>query len=138
MVKGLFDTSVLFAALIADHPKHLCCLPWLQRVKSGEAIGLVSTHTLAELYSVLTRSPLPQPIKPKLAQQLLAENLKLFEKISLTAEDYQTTINLMVNLNLPAIYDALIAQAAINPMWIFCSLSTQSILCGLERRSPNW
>lgn len=115
MVKGLFDTSILVAALIADHPKHSCCLPWLHKVKSGELIGVISTHTLAELYSVLTRSPLPQPIKPKLAQQLLTENLKSFENVSLSAEDYQATINRIVNLNLPggAIYDALIAQAAI-------------------------
>ena len=115
MVKGLFDTSILVAALVADHPQHFYCFPWLQRVKSGEIIGVVSTHSLAELYSVLTRSPLPQPIKPKLAERLLAENLKTFEKVSLTAEDYQTTINLMVKLNIPggAIYDALIAQAAI-------------------------
>ena len=81
MVKGLFDTSILVAALVADHPKYCCCLPWLQRVKSGEIIGFVSTHTLAELYSVLTRSPLPQPIKPKLAGKLLKNDR---DRLSLT------------------------------------------------------
>jgi predicted nucleic acid-binding protein len=75
--------------------------------------GLVAAHTLAELYAVLTRIPQAR-ITPSLAQQLIADNLKAFEIISLTAEDYQAAIDLMVANNLPGggIYDALIAQVA--------------------------
>lgn len=114
-MKILFDTSVLVAAMLADHPRHLNSLPWLQSVQTEQIEGFVSTHTLAELYAILTRLPRSPRINPTLAQRLLEENLNRFDKVVLTAEDYQATIARMVSLNLPGggIYDALIAQAAI-------------------------
>jgi len=80
----LFDTSVLIAALIEDHPSHSQSLSWLQRVRLGEIEGFVSTHTIAELYSVLTRIPRQPRINPELAQQLIVENLNSFNKVVLT------------------------------------------------------
>jgi len=114
-VKVLFDTSVLVAAMVADHPNHTESLSWLQRVRAEEIEGFVSTHTLAELYAVLTRLPRTPRISPGLAQRLLGENLNRFQRVVLTDEDYQATIDRMVRLNLPggSIYDGLIAQAAI-------------------------
>ena len=41
----LFDTSVLIAALIEDHPSHSQSLSWLERVRAREIDGFVSTHT---------------------------------------------------------------------------------------------
>ena len=112
MVKALFDTSVLVAALWTNHPKHSACISRLKKVKSGNIQGIICTHTLAELYSVLTRLPIKPAVSPQLAQQLIRENLAEFEVVSLCAEDYQTVINKMVNSNLTGggIYDALIAQ----------------------------
>lgn len=111
----LFDTSVLVAALIADHPKHSESLPWLLRVKAETIQGFISTHTLAELYAVLTRLPLSQTIAPEIALRLIAENLDKLQKVVLTAEDYQTTLARLVKLNIigGSIYDGLIAQAAL-------------------------
>lgn len=111
----LFDTSVLVAALVADHPKHFESLPWVRRIKAEEIQGFISTHTLAELYAVLTRLPLAQKIAPTLAQRLIKENLDMFQKVVLTAEDYQTILVKLVRLNIVggSIYDGLIAQAAI-------------------------
>lgn len=115
MVKTLFDTSVLVSAFLANHPRHQSCTPWLHQVKTGQVQGIVATHTLAETYSVLTRLPVSSRISPRLAQQLIQENLQKFELISLVAEDYHRVIDKMVALNLTGggIYDALIAQAAI-------------------------
>ncbi|BAY21268.1 PilT protein domain protein [Calothrix sp. NIES-2100] len=114
-MKILFDTSVLVAAIVADHPSYPEALPWLQRVQAEAIEGFVSTHTLAELYAILTRLPRSPRINPALAQRLLEENLNKFYKVVLTPEDYQATIARMVSLNLPGggIYDALIAQSAI-------------------------
>ena len=114
-MKVLFDTSVLVAGAIEDHPKNPESVLWLQRAKSEEIEGFVSTHTLAELYAILTRFPRSPRISPTLAQHLIRENLKEFNRVVLTAEDYRETIDLMVSLNLPGagIYDALIAKAAI-------------------------
>jgi len=114
-MKVLFDTSILVAAFEVSHPRHGVCLPWLQRVQVSEIDGYLSTHTFAELYSVLTRLPVRPPISPIIAQRLIDENLNLFVAIPLTADDYQQAIACMVGLNLlgGGIFDALIAQAAL-------------------------
>ena len=67
----LFDTSVLVAAMLEEHPHHSKCFAWLQRVRSEEIEGFISTHSIAELYSVLTRFPRYPRINPELAQRLL-------------------------------------------------------------------
>jgi predicted nucleic acid-binding protein len=106
---------VLVAAFEVSHPRHTVCLPWLQQAQTEQIQGLIATHTLAELYSVLTRLPVRPRISPELAQRLISENLERFEVIPLTTEDYQMVLAQMVNLNLTGggIYDALIAQAAV-------------------------
>jgi predicted nucleic acid-binding protein len=115
MVKVLFDTSVLVAAFVKVHPQHQPCASWWQKVQNGKIKGIISTHTLAELYSVLTRLPISPRISPTLAQQLIEQNLKDFDIIPLTPEDYKNVIKQMVNLKLigGAIFDALIAQVAV-------------------------
>jgi predicted nucleic acid-binding protein len=114
-MKVLFDTSVLVAAFEVSHPRHGVCLPWLQRAQEQEIDGYISTHSFAELYSVLTRLPVRPPISPAIAQRLIDDNLGLFAAITLAANDYQQAIACMVGLNLPGggIFDALIAQAAL-------------------------
>jgi predicted nucleic acid-binding protein len=114
-MKVLFDTSVLVPAFEVSHPRHGVCLSWLQRAQEKEIDGYLSTHTFAELYSVLTRLPVRSPISPVLAQRLIDENLHLFVAIPLTVDNYQQAIACMVRLNLPGggIFDALIAQAAL-------------------------
>jgi predicted nucleic acid-binding protein len=106
---------VLVAAFEVSHPRHTVCLPWLQQAQIEQIQGLIATHTLAELYSVLTRLPVRPRISPELAQRLIRENLQRFEVIPLTTEDYQMVLAQMVNLNLTGdgIYDTLIAQAAV-------------------------
>lgn len=115
MVKALFDTSVLVAAFVVGHPRHGDCLPYLQRVRDGQIQGFIATHTLAEVYAVLTRLPVSPRISLVVAQRLIEENLREFEAIALMAEDYRAVIVQMANLNLAggAIYDALIARAAV-------------------------
>ena len=114
-MKVLFDTSVLVAAFIVSHPRHSICLPWLQQVQKKEIDGYLSTHTFAELYSVLTRLPVKPSISPAIAQSLINENLSSFLAIPLTADDYREAISVMVRLNLPGggIFDTIIAQAAL-------------------------
>jgi predicted nucleic acid-binding protein len=114
-VKVLFDTSVLVPALVTAHPQHSVGWRWLEEARTDQIQGVVSTHTLAELYSVLTRLPYRPTISPKMAQRQIRENLQDFEKVWLDAADYDAAIDRMVGLNLPGggIFDALIAQAAL-------------------------
>ncbi len=48
---------MLVAAFEVSHPRHTVCLPWLQQAQTEQIQGLIATHTLAEVYSVLTRLP---------------------------------------------------------------------------------
>ena len=116
MVRILFDTNIIVAALSEDHEMYDLCLPWLERVQIDQVVeGFISTHSLAECYSILTRMPPPYRINPVTADRLLTNNLSRFTKISLTNEDYQVAIRRIVRLNIAGggIYDALIAEAAL-------------------------
>ena len=116
MVKILFDTNIIVAAISEAHEMYSLCKPWFDQVRIDRTIrGFLSTHSLAEAYSILTRLPPPYRISPANVDRLLSENLTQFTKVSLTAEDYQTVIRKVVQLNISGggIYDALIAQAAL-------------------------
>jgi len=114
-MKTLFDTSVLVAAIVEPHPMHTRALPWLQRAKAGEIDFVVASHTLAELYAVLTTLPLKPRISPLTAWRLVHDNIETSAKIiSLSPSDYKDTIKYMSELGLTGgiIYDALIVKAA--------------------------
>lgn len=114
-MKVLFDTSVLVAALIINHPKHSVCFSWLKSAESRNIQSFISTHSLAETYSVITRLPMQSRITPEQAQIIILDISQYLEAIPLLSKDYQTVIAQMANLNLTGggIFDALIAQAAI-------------------------
>lgn len=115
MVKVLFDTSVLVAALIVSHPQHPLCFPHLKAAESWQVEGFISTHTLAETYSVMTRLPVQPRIVPAQAQSLITDISQYLSSVPLLSDNYLAAIAQMVALNLPGggIFDALIAQAAL-------------------------
>ena len=114
-MKVLFDTNVLIAAMIETHPYHSKAILWLKKAKEKEILGVMSAHTLAELYSILTTLPIYPRISPLFAYRLIEHNLfPHFEIIELTKEDYQALIKMLADNDVKggATYDALIAQAA--------------------------
>jgi predicted nucleic acid-binding protein len=114
-MKTLFDTSVLVAAIVEPHPMHNRALPWLQRAKTGELAFFVASHTLAELYAVLTTLPIKPMISPSTAWRLIHDNIEISAKIiSLSPSDYQDIIKRVPEFGLSGgiIYDALIVKAA--------------------------
>jgi predicted nucleic acid-binding protein len=114
-MKILFDTSVIIAAMVEPHPLHSRAFPWFKRAKSKEFEILVASHTLAELYAVLTTLPISPKITPGMARQLIFTNIEITGKtVSLSSSDYISVIKQMGDLGLSGgvIYDALIAKAA--------------------------
>lgn len=114
-MKVLFDTSVLVASLVDSHPEHGRSLPWLARAKRGEIGFLVSSHTLLELYAVLTGLPLSPRIHPATAWKLVHEGVETSAtQVAFTAGEYRETLKSVADLGLPGgvVYDALIARAA--------------------------
>ena len=114
-MKILFDTSVLVAAMVAAHPQHERSLPWLVRAKAGEFDWGVCSHTLAELYAVLSNLPVSPRIDALMARRMIYENVKSGAKmIALTPADYVHVIGALSELGMAGgvVYDALILRAA--------------------------
>lgn len=109
-----FDTSIFVAAFDPDHIKHHKCRGLMQEAKREKITIATSTHALAELYSVLTKLPVPNRLPPSKARQvtdLLAQNYTI---IDLNKSDYQVAIARCENKGLVsgAVYDALHIIAA--------------------------
>lgn len=88
LVRVLFDTSIIIAALVVSHEQHTACVRWLNQAKTEQIQGIISTHSFAETYSVITRLPVRPRINPELAQRQLSLNLQSFEAVPLVVEDY--------------------------------------------------
>ncbi len=92
-MKTFFDTSTLVQALVRSLDRHSRAAPWLDRALQGEFEWVVATHTLAELYAVLTALPVSPRITPSEARRLIAENIEGHATIvPLTARDYTQVI----------------------------------------------
>ena len=115
MLKVLFDTNILVAATIEAHPNHAISLPWVQQVRSRSIEGYISAHSIAELYAVMTRLPLSQPLSPQQVHDMIVNNLESFHSVNLENNDYLEIIRNVARLNITGggIYDAIIAQAAL-------------------------
>ncbi len=114
-MKILFDTSVMIAALVESHPEHEKALPWFIQAKAKEIELVVASHSLAELYAVLSVLPVKPRISPMIAWKLIHENVEKTAKIvSLSSTDYYSTIKRISESGLSGgiIYDALIAKVA--------------------------
>lgn len=111
----VFDTAVLVAAMVQSHTFHARAFPWLARVKRGELEGAVASHTLAELYAVLTTLPVTPRIAPGTAWRLIRENVEhAMRVVSLSSTDYRSLLRRLAELGIAggAVYDAVIARAA--------------------------
>jgi predicted nucleic acid-binding protein len=115
-MKVLLDTSVLVAAMVEAHPAHEKSLLWLQRIKKGVDSGLVSAHSVAELYAILTTLPVKPRISPVIAHKLIQLNVFDLCKVApLDAEDYRTVTRHLSEEGIigGVTYDAIILYAAI-------------------------
>jgi predicted nucleic acid-binding protein len=113
-MKVLLDTSVLVSAMLSDHVHHVHSQPWLAQAKGGAFEAVVSAHSLAELYAVLTRLPRTPRISPAEASELILENVASYTVVALTGADYKKLIEDLAKIGVSggAVYDAVIAQAA--------------------------
>mgnify|MGYP001164593724 CR=1 FL=1 len=92
-MKVYLDTNVLVAASVEAHPHHLQAFDLVKAVRDRACEGCVSTHGLAEFYSVLTRAPFVPRIHPVEAGRLLDLNiLPYFELIALSVVDYKAIL----------------------------------------------
>ncbi len=115
-MKILFDSSVLIAAFVESHPKHKSALSFLMKAKNKEFQLFVSSHTILEIYSVLTGAPFKPKITPIIAKHLIENNIKNIAKtIYLTDENSFKIVDKMCNSNFSGgiIFDAIVVECAL-------------------------
>jgi len=114
-VKAYLDTNVLVAASVQEHQHHVPAFDLVKAVKEGALQGCISTHGLAEFYSVLTRAPFTPRVHPAEAGRFLDDNvLPYFELAALSADDYKAVLRYCTNAGLigGVVFDALHLHSA--------------------------
>jgi predicted nucleic acid-binding protein len=107
------DTTVLLAAATADHVHHAPSRKLVLGLRRQH--GACAAHSLAELYSTLTRMPFPQRRNASQAMFFVADVQARLTPIALTSGEYFAAISEYSAMGVVggAIYDALIAHCAL-------------------------
>jgi predicted nucleic acid-binding protein len=110
----LLDTNCLVAAVCSWHGHHEATRREIERRYAAGETPVLSAHSLAEAFSVLTRLPEPHRLSPEDALALIEANWRETRLVALTALDYRVTLRRCRDASLGggAVYDALIAACA--------------------------
>ncbi len=114
-MKVLLDTSVLVAAVVKQHVFHERSFARLDRIHNEKDEGIVSAHSLAEMYAVLTKLPPPYRHTPEQALLSIEENvLKHFKTVGLAGSEYATLLREAAGSGIQGgtVYDALLLKSA--------------------------
>jgi predicted nucleic acid-binding protein len=114
-VKVYIHTNILVAASIEDHQHYAPAFELLKKVKGGSLQGCISSHGLAEFYSVLTRAPFIPRVHPAEAGRFLEDNiLPHFELVTLSPNDYKAVLSTCAQAGLVGgvVFDALHLRSA--------------------------
>ncbi len=87
------DTNLIVARSVTGHPHQPNAVRLFREIRTRRWTPVIAAHGLAELFSVLTNAPLPRPISPGEARQIIEQNvLPLFKVEPLTAADYVSVV----------------------------------------------
>ena len=114
-MKCFFDTSVLVAACVRQHPHFVRARHALESVASGRDEGAISAHSVGEMYSALTNLPLLPRILPAEAERIIRTNVKAhFRCQPVTTAMYEAAIDVCVRQSFAGgkVYDALLLECA--------------------------
>jgi predicted nucleic acid-binding protein len=106
-LKAAFDTSVLVAAVVADHPRHDVAIAWLRSRRRVQRFA--SCHAMAETWSVLTRLPLDVPISGDVARRVVERLATKIDMVAPSAALYAAALDRCARLGARsgAVFDAL-------------------------------
>ncbi len=113
--KALFDTNTVIAATILQHPHHAAALAWFQRVRRKEIEGFLSSHSLAEIFSILTTEKGPFKLSAQDALSHIKKGiLPYVQVVSVDANDYLSLLEHLASMGIKGakVYDGLIAFVA--------------------------
>ena len=109
---NFFDTSVLVAGVLKNHPRHAECFRLTSAMTSANSC--IGVHSLAEMYASLTSLPGVHRIEPVVALALVEDTRSAVRTILLTADEYMKSIAAIAPNGLSGgiAYDALLMAVA--------------------------
>jgi predicted nucleic acid-binding protein len=112
-LKVFLDSSVLIPVFLAEHPHHSSSLRLYKQCQRD--VAFCASHSLAEVYSTLTRLPPKHRATPDEAIRFLESVYARFTFVSLDAGDYFACIReaAINRVSGGTVYDALIARCAV-------------------------
>jgi predicted nucleic acid-binding protein len=112
-VKWFFDSSVLVPALLPAHVHHARSFAVFAAASQKNA-GCAA-HTLAEVYSTLTKYPGKERISSEFAALLIQQLEEKLTLVWLDGDEYRAAIRRMATMGIVggAVYDGLIASCAL-------------------------
>ena len=133
-MKGFFDTSVLVPVFYGDHVHHKASLDLF--IRFDQTTGCCAAHSLAEVYSTLTRMPGKHRISGEQAMLFIGSIRERLSIIALTVDDYADALQASSALGIVGggIYDAMLAHCAVKAQakTIYSWNSRHYALCGAE------
>jgi predicted nucleic acid-binding protein len=112
-MKGFFDTSVLVPVFYGNHIHHQASIELF--IQFDRSSGCCGAHSLAEVYSTLTRMPGKHRISAEQAMLFVGSISERLSVIALTGEEYADALQASSARGIVGggIYDAVLAHCAI-------------------------
>ncbi len=112
-MKAFFDTSVLVPVFYGDHVHHKASLDLF--IQFNRANGCCGAHSLAEVYSTLTRMPGKHRVSGEQAMLFIGSIRERLSIIALEGDEYADPLAGSAALGIigGGIYDAMLAHCAI-------------------------
>ena len=112
-MKGFFDTSVLVPVFYGDHVHHQASLALF--IQFDKSTGCCGAHSLAEVYSTLTRMPGKHRISGEQAMLFVGSIRERLSIIALDGNEYADALQASSALGIVGggIYDAMLAHCAL-------------------------
>jgi predicted nucleic acid-binding protein len=111
-MKGFFDTSVLVPVFYGDHVHHKASPDLF--IQFDKSTGGCGAHSLAEVYSTLTRMPGKHRISGEQAMLFIGSIRERLSIIALDGDEYADALQASAALGIVGggIYDAMLAHCA--------------------------
>jgi predicted nucleic acid-binding protein len=112
-MKGFFDTSVLVPVFYGDHVHHQSSLALF--IQFEKSTGCCGAHSLAEVYSTLTRMPGKRRISGEQAMLFISSIRERLSIVALDGDEYADALGASAALGIAGggIYDAMLAHCAL-------------------------
>src|SRR5579863_4516366 len=112
-MKGFFDTSVLVPVFYGDHVHHQASLSLF--IQFDKSSGCCGAHSLAEVYSTLTRMPGKHRISSEQAILFIGNIRERLSVIALKSDEYVRALEASAARGIigGGIYDAMLAHCAL-------------------------